>query len=199
MTLQEAERKMARLMKAEKDFVESNPLPHKTDKRGIRRCAATPAQQKEWLRKREILEEDINFFGQQLAANPDFADILIGWIVWVFGRNECDPLMLIQRIPSNTILEGVKKTDALSEAIINFIQENDFHITESGGGPDGWDIGVPCTDKQARKLCDLLYKKFHKAINSGLIIVRKEFNDFFLPKLTNWPELDAWIKRNDEP
>jgi hypothetical protein len=48
-------------------------------------------------------------------------------------------------------------------------------IREIGSGGGIWHVGVPCDDTEALMLCHHLHVRFHRAIESGMLTIRKRF------------------------
>lgn len=50
----------------------------------------------------------------------------------------------------------------------------DYNIAEAGASRDDWYLGCHCTEKQAKDVCEKLYKKFKAAIGRGLLVIERE-------------------------
>lgn len=154
------------------------------------------------LREKERIEYQTTQVMEQISADPDFFDILIGWIVEVRGKNGTDDIHKMIKAFQGTpeqARENMKKMGGLQQAVGNALEQWGYNIEEMGGGTTGWHLGVHCTDKEAKTLCRRLHAKFKKAISLDLLRVHKMFTGYKLPELRGDPQFHRWIEENGEP
>lgn len=191
MSYVEAETKMASLMKAQRDF-------------WIHNINTNDEISKETWLQYDLLNIHRDKFGEELAANPSFSEIMLSWVVDINGVQCCNIKNIINnldKICSNEmeIEDLLKQEGGMQQSIITFINQAGFKISGAGGGYSGWHIGIFGNNAETNKFCEFIHFKFRKAISYNLISVRKRFWKHWLPTLYNWDCLDKWISKNGEP
>lgn len=143
------------------------------------------------LAQREILHRDTESFGKELAARPEFFDVMQPWMVDVKGEGDGIDVLALEDLDFKRMIE---QQGPLASQIQNFITNNGYHITDRGGGAKNWHVGVPCNEAEARRLCSMLHIQFKKAIDSGIIRVVKHFWGWKLPTLYNWDAVGKYFE-----
>lgn len=71
--------------------------------------------------------------------------------------------------------EEIDKHGALAENVRKLMAK--YHLTDSGHGGGGWDLGCHSTESEAQSLIRELHSRFQKAIDAGLIrVTRKKWS-----------------------
>jgi hypothetical protein len=175
MDLQEATVTMAFLMKKEADFYEQHAIP---DQKLTR----------EDLKEFEWLKANTREFGNRLAANPYFFDVMESWTVVIMGSEGVSLDSMQETMKSDDVDDLVDRASSLAASIKKHLRDNGYVICDMGAGEDGWDVGVRCTDKQSRNLCTELLQRYTQAIDLGLLAVSRRFAGHMLPGLLNWDD-----------
>lgn len=194
----DAERKMAMLMLAEMKFHEENIVPIiKKENPDLAEGTTVPITNlpEELKQRRKSLHHDVEQYGKELAARPEFFDIMQPWMVDVVGckGDGCDVKEVLEDLDFKKMIE---QQGPLAAQVQKFITECGFEITDRGGGGGSWHVGVPCNDVEARKLCSLVHIQFKKAIDYKLIKVIRHFWGWKLPTLPNWNAVEEYFKDN---
>lgn len=88
---------------------------------------------------------------------------------------------------------------SLRSEVKKSLEENEYHITDSGGGDMGWSLGVHCTDSEATEVSFIIHTKFRKAIDSNLLkVYRKEYVKTFIDELFEVEEDDEESDDSDK-
>jgi hypothetical protein len=168
MDLQEATITMALLMKKETDFYEQHTTMSRED-----------------LKQLEWLKANTREFGNRLAANPYFFDVMESWVVTILGTEGVNTDSMKEALESADVDDLVDRASSLAASIKKHLRDNGYMICDMGAGEDGWDVGVRCTDKQSRNLCTELLQRYTQAIDMGLLAVSRRFAGHTLPGLHN--------------
>ena len=150
------------------------------------------------------LEHDIRCFGDMLAADPFFFDILSSYMVDVKGTGPSPSPEEVE----NAIADMATGNDfadytnriggGMAEAVRRFIDNLGYTITDCGFGGGGWHVGVPGNEPGSRKLCAALHKHFLAAINSGIIKVERHQWGHRLPSLYNDLDVENYYFGEDQ-
>lgn len=148
----------------------------------------------------EILIQVKNGVGRvqdEVASYPAVEKILIPWMIDVCGNSsEANEDSMKQALDDLNLKDFIDKCGSLASTVQNVVKSWGFKITDSGGGCCGWHIGIPCNEKDANQLCDLLHNYFKYSIEKGYLTVYKHFWKFRLPGLYNWNEVEIWVDKN---
>lgn len=185
MDVQEATIAMAFLMKKEidfyKEFIEGKVGSNDPD---------TIAS---W-RRFEYLKSTTREFGNRLAANPAFFDIMESWIIVVSGQDGVSRESMAAAAETDDVNDLVDKSGSLAYSVKEFLKAKGCFICDMGAGEDGWDVGTRCSEKKSRTLCDELYKNYRKAIDMDLLFISRRFAGHCLPDLYCWEDAERIIK-----
>lgn len=185
--LQEATLALARLMKEEKDFYINN----------IHARRPKNEQEEKWLNKQisefEILKSKTRLLENILAANPNFFNIIEPWVISIEGNDSVSKETMEEYIESADVEELIDRTSCLASSIKYFIRSAGYFIADMGSGVTGWDIGIRCSEKEAKKLCNSIHSRYTKALELGLITVSKRFCGNKLPGLYNYEDAERII------
>jgi hypothetical protein len=127
------------------------------------------------------LDRSISRFAERCAANPTFHPHMQCWMVDIAGKSEAAPLDQAGSVEDQlgALVTSGKDFAARHGSMMyttrEAIEALDLKITDSGGGLGGWDLGVPCDDTDAQRLCCMLHTRFHSAISVGLMTVRRRY------------------------
>jgi hypothetical protein len=135
------------------------------------------------LRDEELdrAHRDRDRFAEQCAADPALCQLLAGcWMIDVDGGPLCERELpaLSEQLSDGEVpgfIDFVGSLTELSRRVYDLVEELGMSITDSGCGPDGWSIGVPCDEIAAERLCRALYDRFEPEIGAGTLTVRKKF------------------------
>lgn len=118
-----------------------------------------------------VAERQLRRFGEELAAMPQFFDVLQCWMVEVNGFAE------VSEITSQDfdLEDTLNRLGGLAQAVQTFVLKHDFKVTSRSNGVGYWELGVFCSEQEARRLCSLLHDKFAKAIQSRQVQVTRKF------------------------
>ena len=136
----------------------------------------TEAQKEEYAR----LQRDTHRAKSIVLGTPGSFDRVRCWMVDATGSGvemsepEYEKLM-------NAVMEDASKekpTHSYVESSGGLAAEarkvmNTFNLTDSGSGSDGWHLGCHCTEIEAHQLCRKLHMQFAKAIDAGLLKVKR--------------------------
>ena len=188
MDLQEATLEMAKLFKKEKEFYNKH-VQGKAPKNQIELTSFNAV-----LHKFEILKAQTREFGNELAALPNFFDVLEPWKVVVKGKGGISLTEMKASINNTDIDNLIEKTGGMASGVKDFFKLNGYYICDMGVGEDGWDVAAVCNDKDAKDLCEVLHQKYTRAIHYGLISVSRRFNgQHYLPGLYNWEDAERLL------
>ena len=200
MSYQEAEAKMAELLKKAIDY-------HKEcrERHGCDPDCYTPGElTEEEIREHNALRHDARKFADELAADPYFFDILESYMTDVVGTGGCPTDDAVKAGIESAVEKGemfefiTKLGGNLADAIRRYIQGLGFRISDSGGGCGGWHYGVRGNEPDSRRLCAALHKQFKPAIDAGLIKIRRHHWGYRLPTLYNDNDVEAYFRDKDE-
>lgn len=193
MDLQEATLALARFMKVEKDFYDQHLKARRP------KNAEELKVLEELTRQFEIYRARTRQFANILAADSAFFDIVESWVVAVQGKEAVSRKSMVQYQDNADVEELISLASNLASSVKGFIRSAGYFIADMGVGDDGWDLGVRCTHKDAKELCNLLHRKYSKAINLNLLIVSRKFGEHKLPGLYNYEDAERIIRIYGEP
>lgn len=127
------------------------------------------------------LDRSIVRFSERCAANPELWPEMQQWMIDISGKSEAAPLDQKGAIEEqlgalmSSGAEFAAKHGSLMYTVRHAIEALDLRITDCGGGLGAWDLGVPCDEADAQRLCSLLHLRFHSAISVGLMTVRRRY------------------------
>ncbi len=134
---------------------------------------------------------EIKNFTEGLACNPAFFDIMMPWMVDIRGKDEpqAEALLATAGAPTHANIKSMLETaGALPKSVRDWLEEQKYPITDSGGGAGGWHLGIPCTEPQARMLCSDFHIQFRDPIRAGLLTIVRHFWGWKLPTMHNWEQ-----------
>lgn len=172
MDLQEATVTMALLLRKEADFIEQHPKTLSTED----------------MKEFEWLKANTREFGNRLAANPHFFDVMESWVVTIIGTEGVNPDSIKNALASDDVDDLVDRASTLAASIKRHLRNNGYMICDMGAGEDGWDIGIRCTEKQSRNLCVEMHQRYTQAIEMKLLAISRRFAGHILPGLYNWDD-----------
>lgn len=190
MTFKEAEAHMAMLMKLEIDYYKKHIEPI-TKNRGP---SDKVPQEIEYEHRR--LRVEVKRFGEMLATNPTFSDILVPWVVDVKGRSDSGEAAIKEVLENLDFKDFMKKHGSLPDEIRKFINESGFRLEGCGGSTRSWHIGVICNEPDSRRFCAMVQQRYRKAIDSKAIWLEKKFWGWRLPTLFNENDIIAYYRKN---
>lgn len=193
MNLLDARRYVAPFMKAERDFWNESIKPIIGDALGFS-DGDIPADVKNAY---GILRGDTKNAVAALAAIPDLFDVLESCFVNVSGKASFSQTQFNEMVKTMPVEDILTPRDNLADSVKEFIEALGFKISDRGTGLCEWDMGVVCTETDARRLCTEVHKKFEVAISQKLLLISKYPQDPpRVPGLINWGDLDEWLKEN---
>ena len=175
MDLQEATLTMALLMKKESDFYEQ----HAQQEQSLSR---------ENLKELEWLKANTREFGNRLAANPYFFDVMESWVVTLIGTEGVNKDSMKDAMESADIDDLVDRASVLAASVKSYVRNSGYIVYDMGAGEDGWDLGIRCTDKQSKNLCIELHQRYTQAIEMNLLAISRRFAGHTLPGLHTWED-----------
>ena len=139
----------------------------------------------------------------RVATNKEWRDLLTPWMVDISGvaigpERERQEQELKDGMPFEEVADGILfgRYESIQDFVSNygganfdemlkFLRDNGFNPTDMGAGVRGWDVGCPCGDDEANRLCDLLHENFADEIQYGQLKISKNFWGFRFPDLYN--------------
>lgn len=120
------------------------------------------------------------------AADPELRACMVPWMVDFTGREEP---------PEGMVLDAQSKAKfgELPTLVRTWCETNGFRITESGSGVGGWDLGVPCSDEDANRLCKHVHQDFRVHLDAGVLSVKLKFWGWRFKGLYNLNEAEKFI------
>jgi len=188
MDIQEAILTMSLLMKQEYEFYEKHAKPNTG-------MSVEELKQFEWIRA------NTREFGNRLAANPYFFDVMESWKVTIQGTEGVNKDSIDSAQKTSDVEDLLERASPLSTSIKNHLKTNGYVIVSMGAGEDGWDIEVRCSEKKSRDLCTELYQRFSKAISLNVLSISRRFAGHMLPGLYGWDDAKNMLNifRDDIP
>lgn len=195
MDLQQATRLMATLLKNEEDFHKEFLADN------VQQGEEDHEKVKELYRRYQWLKSCTREFGNELAANPHFFDIMESWVVYLKGKDTVDKERMKAAYEKDDVDELIEQTGGLAPSIKSYLKEKGYQICDIGAGEDGWDLGVRCSEKKSRDLCIEIYQRYHRAIELELLSVARRFSGHCLPGLYSWDDANRILLMygDDEP
>ena len=188
MDLQEATIAMASFMKGEALFYREhleNPLPRTVDE--VERYAKAK-KEFEWL------QSNTREFGNVLAADPNFFDIMESWKVVIKGTDGVNPDSIKSALETNDVDDLVERCGSIASGIKDYIKSKGWMVCDMSAGEDGWDIAVRCSEKNSRLLCEDMYHRYHNAPQKKLITISRRFAGHCLPGVYSWEDAERILK-----
>lgn len=183
MDLQEALFAMALLIKKEQDFYKDRIKP-------LEDISLNSATYREY----EYIRANRIEFGNRLAADPNFYDIIESWIIAVIGKEGISKETMDRVVNEKDYAAALEHSGTLAVSVKDFLKEAGYIFCNVGAGEDGWDLSVRCTEKKARDLCDQIRQKFHQAIKLDLLHISKRFGGHYLPGLYSRQDAERVLK-----
>jgi hypothetical protein len=175
MDLQEATLTMALLMKEEYDFYDQHSRPDVSmDVKDIKEF--------EWRRA------NTREFGNRLAANPYFFDVMESWVVTIIGKEGVNKESMDEAQKTADVDDLIDRASTLASSVKKHLRDNGYVICDMSAGEDGWDFGIRCTEKRSRALCMEIYQRYAKTIDLKLLSISRRFAGHMLPGLYTWDD-----------
>jgi len=182
MDLQAASITMALLMKKEIDFY------NRFLKQRIEEDKIHDEKYQELWRQYQYIQANTREFGNRLAANPNFFNIIESWLVTIDGKGGVAEDSLKEAEKTADVETLVEKTSNLAGSVKEFLASRGYSRLSMGAGTGGWDMSARCNDIASRELCRDLYQKFTKAIDLGMITISRRFSGHCIPGLYTWDD-----------
>jgi len=148
--------------------------------------------------KLEIAKREVHQFGNEVAANPEFFDIVVSWIIDIEGQySECGEEDMKEALDTLNFRDFLDKSGSIPSIIQRDLERFGIKITDRGGGTCSWYIGIPCNNKQADFVCEFLHRRFKNLINNGSIKIKKKFWQHRLLGLYNLDEVNEYLNREN--
>ncbi len=130
------------------------------------------AEKRAW----EIQKKKNDDLLEQCAADSELRKHMTCCMVDFHGTQEPD-WAKEKRLPEGQEFDAALKAEyaGLAKVLQVWLHENHFHVTDTGGGVTGWDVGVPGTYEDSTRLCDMAYEKFGEFISAGVLTVALRF------------------------
>ena len=197
MKLHDALDEMATLM-LRHDQLHHDAMIRHTPRPGL---APTPAMQKANDDLHDI-DRSITKLAESSAANPMLYPHMMCWMIDINGRSEAAPAGPLGSPEATRQLEELTtdpaafaaRNGSLMHSVRVALTEQGLVITDSGSGGGRWDLGVPCDDAMASAACQLLHIRFARAIESGVLVVRRRFWRWRFRQLYNVQAAIAYLK-----
>ena len=182
MDLQEATLAMAAFMKGEHDFFKEHLEGFKPETEEEVSRYTTAFKEFEWM------QSHTREFGNQLAADPNFFDIMESWRVVITGAEGVSKDSVKDALKADDVEDLLERCGTLATNIKSYIRNKGLMICDMSAGENGWDIAVRCSDKHSKLLCEDIYRRYNKALNLELIKISRRFAGHCLPGLYNWED-----------
>jgi len=193
MDLQQATIAMAQLMKKEADF-------HKESlSKSVVKGEEDSKKVEEIYRQYQWLKSTTREFGNELAANPHFFDVMESWIVYIKGRDSVDQDRMKSALEKDDVDGLLEQTGSLASSLKDHLRNRGYQICDMGAGEDGWDIGVRCSEKKSRDLCVEIHQRYYKTIELGLLSISRRFAGHCLPGLYGWNDAERILLMYGDP
>lgn len=140
------------------------------------------------MREFEWIRSNTREFGNRLAANPYFFDVMESWRVYIIGKEGATKESMMEAIKTDDVDDLIDRSSTLANSIKNHLRSKGYMICDMGAATDGWDMAVRCSEKKSRDLCAELHRKYFTAIDMGLIYISRRFAGHTLPGLYNWED-----------
>lgn len=184
MDIQEATIAMAKFMKIEKNFYDSHLKARRP--KTIEEVEKIAELQKQF----EVYKSRTRKFGNILAADPRFFQIMESWIVCVEGKDSVSRQSMIREQKTADVENLINSASNIASSVKSYIRYLGYYIHDMGAGEDGWDINMRCTEKDSKELCRLLHEKYFLAINHDLISISRKFGGHKLPGLYSYEDAE---------
>jgi hypothetical protein len=131
-------------------------------------------------------DTELSQYMEQCAADLMVAPHLICWSVDVTGQSQMDGVHTLTKEQVDELVKEIlttpeefaARTGGLMPQVRLAVEDIGLHVGEVGTYGSKWHLGIPCDDTEAIMLLHKLHLTFHKAIEAGLISVRRRFKEF---------------------
>ncbi len=115
-------------------------------------------------------------FMEMLAADPSMRPHLLCWMVDFSGSEEPAWVRSSKGPTPNEVVRAIYvKEGTIGPHVSRWLDKHQFLVSDSGSGVGGWDLGVPCDDKDAEKLCRLAHDELHDFLAADVLTVQLRF------------------------
>lgn len=129
------------------------------------------------------LDKAITQFSECCAADPSLNPHMCCWMIDIEGVSDALPIHPITDAALSSHLVDLvtdpkgfaAKQGSMMLNVRNCLEQGGFNITDQGAGCGHWHLGVPCDEKLANEVCQLLFTAFNSAIESKMLAVRRRF------------------------
>ena len=186
----EAEKKLAELMKAEMDFYEEHNLDE-VIKCSCCKCNSEDElteEQEKLLEEFECLEFRTRDYLTELASYPEFQGIMDCWTVSITGTPKTEPTQdeLKETETAKDIVDLLTSKDPLAKSVVSKVDTWGYGVMECGIHLDGWQVGVVCPTTEMHRLTNMIHLQFSKPVKAGLMKVSVHFSGWKFPTLSSW-------------
>lgn len=184
MDYQRALARMAELGAAREKFLEEHiePLAREAEKAGKAQWEIPPDLRQQLAQH----NSEIQTFGAQLNAIPEFQDVMPHWNVTITGLQSIEPDFIdaLGKAPDRgrAMDEAFQRLGGMPNAISRCMAQVGFTQHSREVMRNGWRIGMRCTEGASRRICAILHRRFRSAIESGSISVERHFADHSLAR-----------------
>ncbi len=178
---------MALHMRSEADFYTEHLLDYPKDKYGSE-------EHRKFLHEFEYIQSNTREFGNRLAANPHFFDIMESWHVTLVGKESVEETSVKEAMKTDDVNKLMEQASNLATSVKDFVLSEGYVVTNISAGTDGWDIAIRCKEKESRVLCTDLQQRYARAIELELLAISRRFAGHCLPGLYNWDTAAAILK-----
>jgi hypothetical protein len=147
--------------------------------------AVTEAGRK-WTKRQHELEHIMEVY----ASDPDLRQNMTCWMVDFEGTETPDEKMVYDASP----MASQAQFGVVPKKVRQWLEANKFEISDSGSGLNGWHLGIPCTDDQARMLCVRARIEFKDYLEAGVLAIRLAFWGWRFTKLRTDEDVNKFLR-----
>jgi len=131
-------------------------------------------------RQRDQMKREHETMMEGFAADPQLRQHMVPWMIDFEGDESPKGIEWDKHEKGNVdrkdFVAAVRADfGELPRKVRAWIEEHHFEISDSGSGCGGWHLGVPCSDKDAARLCQLAQDKLKVYLDAGVLTICLRF------------------------
>jgi hypothetical protein len=124
----------------------------------------------------EIAKYQTHSYLDELATDPEIRQNMAPWMIDFHGHEQPGWAREGRQPTLGDISATLDlKGSSLGKIVQDWLSEHDFHPGDRGGGVDGWDLGVLCSDQEASLLCSLAHVELRQYIDAEVLQIKLKF------------------------
>jgi hypothetical protein len=165
-------------------------LTHDSSNEEVAKALGFPADKAVQL---DIMRAQQERMMEEFASDPELRPHMQPWMVDFEGKEQPPTAGRNDITVDDLETEIHADYGELPRVVRDWLESHGFHITDTGSGTTGWQLGVPCSDQEEERLCRLAYRELVTYIEAGVLTIRIHFWGWRFQGIYNDPAAETFL------